>query len=53
MKNPIEVLRNKELELLEVKKEVDALRIVIGLLSDDEQHVVNPGPDRHDVMDFS
>jgi hypothetical protein len=53
MKNPIEVLRNKEHELLQVKKEVDALRVVIRLLSDGEQHMVNPRPDRHDVMDFS
>jgi hypothetical protein len=53
MKNPIEVLRNKEHELLEVKKEVDALRIAIRLLSDGEQHLANARPDRHDVMDFS
>jgi hypothetical protein len=49
----MEVLGNKEHELLQVKKEVDALRIVIGLLSDGEQRMANPRPDRHDGMDFS
>lgn len=37
MKNPMEVLRIKEQELVKVKKEIDALRITARLLSD-EQH---------------
>jgi hypothetical protein len=32
MKNPLEVLRTKEQELLKVKKEVEALRITVHLL---------------------
>jgi hypothetical protein len=35
MKNPLEVLRSKEQELVKVKKEVDALRITMRLI--DEQ----------------
>ena len=35
MKNPQEVLRSKEQELVKVKKEVDALRITLRLI--DEQ----------------
>jgi hypothetical protein len=32
MKNPFEVLRSKEQELLRVRKEVDALRLAVRLL---------------------
>jgi hypothetical protein len=35
MKDPFEVLRTKEQELVQVKKEVDALRIVAQLLGED------------------
>ena len=35
MKNPFEVLRLKEQELLRVKKEVEALRTVARLLGDE------------------
>jgi hypothetical protein len=35
MKNPLEVLRIKEQELLKVKKELEALRITARLLSDE------------------
>ena len=38
MKNPMEVLRIKEQELLKVRKEIDALRITARLLSDEPQH---------------
>ena len=34
MKNPMEVLRSKEQELVKVKKEVDALRVAARLLED-------------------
>ena len=37
MKNPVEVLHIKELELTKVKKEIDALRIAILLLADEAQ----------------
>jgi hypothetical protein len=36
MKSIVEVLRMKEEEILRVKKEVEALRIVAGLLNEDE-----------------
>ena len=36
MKNPYEVLRIKEQELVRLKKEVEALRIVAKMLSDEE-----------------
>jgi len=35
MKNPLEVLRTKEQELLQVKKEVEALRITLKLLGEE------------------
>ena len=35
MKDPMEVLRTKEQELLRVKKEVEALRVVAQLLRED------------------
>lgn len=34
MKNPMEVLRSKEQELVRVKQEVDALRLAARLLED-------------------
>ena len=34
MKNPMEVLRSKEQELVQVRKEVDALRVAARLLED-------------------
>ena len=36
MKNPLEVLRMKEQEILKVKQEIEALRITASLL--DEEH---------------
>jgi len=35
MKNPIDVLRMKEQEILKIKIEIEALRITARLLSDD------------------
>jgi len=35
MKNPLEVLRMKEQEMLRVKQEIDALRIAAKLLGED------------------
>jgi hypothetical protein len=48
MKNPMQVLANKEQELLRVKKEVDALHVVMRLLSEGEQRIVSARPDRRD-----
>jgi hypothetical protein len=39
MKNPYDVLRMKEQELLRVRKEMDALRIVARLLGADDAGV--------------
>jgi prefoldin subunit 5 len=35
MKNPMEVLRSKEQELVKVKKEIDALRTTVRLLNEE------------------
>jgi hypothetical protein len=35
MKNPFEVLKSKEQEVAKVKKEVDALRVTIRLIGDE------------------
>jgi hypothetical protein len=37
MKNPLEVLRMKEEEILRVRKEIEALKITARLLSESEQ----------------
>jgi len=39
MKNVYEVLRQKELELAKLEKEVEALRVAAPLLSDDKEGV--------------
>jgi hypothetical protein len=35
MKNPVEVLQIKELELTKVRKEVDALRVALRLMDEE------------------
>lgn len=35
MKNPFEVLRSKEQQMLQVRREIDALRIALPLLGED------------------
>ncbi|MGH9536803.1 MAG: hypothetical protein ACRD3H_02710 [Terriglobales bacterium] len=35
MKNPFEVLKNKEQEMVKVRKEIDALRVTIRLIGDE------------------
>lgn len=35
MKDPLDVLRTKEQELLKVKREIEALRITVSLLGED------------------
>ena len=37
MKNPVEVLQIKELELMKLKKEVDALRVAIRLILEESE----------------
>jgi len=41
MKNPYEVLRMKEQELIRVRKEMDALRIAAKLLGAEDKRPVN------------
>lgn len=41
MKNPYDVLRMKEQELLRVRKEMDALRIAARLMGAEDTAVVN------------
>lgn len=41
MRNVYEVLRQKELELTRLEKEVEALRVVAPLLSDDKESSVD------------
>jgi hypothetical protein len=41
MKNAYEVLRQKEMELARLEKEVEALRLVAPLLSDEKEMNVN------------
>jgi hypothetical protein len=36
MKNPLDVLRSKEQELVKVKKEIDALRTTVRLLNEED-----------------
>jgi hypothetical protein len=35
MKNPFEVLKSKEQEMVKVRKEVDALRVTLRLIGDE------------------
>ena len=44
MKNVYEVLRQKELELARLEKEVEALRVAAPLLSDDKELADAPKP---------
>ena len=41
MKNPYDVLRAKEQELIKVRKEMDALRIAARLLGAEDKHPVS------------
>jgi hypothetical protein len=44
MKNVYEVLRQKELELSRLEKEVEALRVVAPLLSEEAKETMGDGP---------
>jgi hypothetical protein len=52
MKNPMEVLRQKEQELLKVRTEIDALRIAARLLSDDTIATIEPKVDLRQVIEM-
>lgn len=46
MKNPMEVLRMKEQELLRVEKEIDALRITVRLVGEEDLVAPNQKPNQ-------
>ncbi len=52
MKNPMEVLRSKEQELVKVRREVDALRLTARLLSDDSPVIDEPKQDLRQLIEM-
>jgi len=52
MKNPMEVLRTKEQELTQVKKEIDALRITARLLDDKHNSSIDDKIDLRQVIEM-
>jgi hypothetical protein len=52
MKNPVEVLRQKEQQMLQVKKEVDALRITIPLIDVESEKRPETGGDSSAVIEM-
>ncbi len=50
MKNPIELLRQKELEVTRLKKEIEALRIAARLLGEDGDQTGDRGPEPRKVI---
>jgi len=53
MKNPSEVLRMKEQEMLKLKIEIEALRITARLLSDDSRaDAAAPKPDARQLIEM-
>ena len=42
MKNIVEVLRKKEMELQQIQAEVEALRVALRLLSEDGENLARP-----------
>ncbi|HEX3351273.1 MAG TPA: hypothetical protein VHS34_00505 [Terriglobales bacterium] len=52
MKNPFEVLKNKEQEMVKVRKEIDALRVTIRLIGDENQHQGDSKVDLRSVVEM-
>lgn len=52
MKNPMEVLRTKEQELLRVEKEIDALRITMRLVGEEDQVAPNQKVDLRQLIEM-
>jgi len=50
MKNPLELLRQKEQEVLRLKKEIEALRIAARLLMEDGDQPVKTNNDSRKVI---
>ena len=52
MRDPMEVLRNKEQELVRVRKEVEALRIAARLLGDEPRNGNEMKEDSHQLVEM-
>ncbi len=52
MKNPFEVLKSKEQEMVKVKKEVDALRVTIRLIGDENPAAAEARVDLRSVIEM-
>lgn len=52
MKNPFEVLKTKEQEVAQVKKEINALRVTIQLIGDEKSAVSDPKVDLRSVIEM-
>lgn len=53
MKDPMEVLHAKEQQLIQVKREVEALRVVARLLSEDNvSSISEPKQDRPQLVEM-
>jgi hypothetical protein len=52
MKNPFEVLKSKEQEVVKVRKEVDALRVAIRLIGDENPAATESKVDLRSVIEM-
>ncbi|MGH9503497.1 MAG: hypothetical protein ACRD20_11665 [Terriglobales bacterium] len=52
MKNPFEVLKAKEQEVVKVKKEINALRVTIQLIGDEKSSIPDQSVDLHSVVEM-
>jgi hypothetical protein len=52
MKNPFEVLKNKEQEVAQVKKEINALRVTIQLIGDEKSPASDSKVDLRSVIEM-
>ena len=52
MKNPFEVLKSKEQEVAQIKKEISALRVTIRLIGDEKSPVTDPKVDLRSVIEM-
>jgi hypothetical protein len=52
MRDPMEVLRAKELEVVRVKKEIDALKVAARLLGDDGHSNGDQRDDKKQVVEL-
>ena len=52
MKNPFEVLKTKEQEMAKVKKEIDALRVTIRLIGDENSAAADSKVDLRSVIEM-